>query len=138
MCYTYNSGIVSYDAVDPMELQRIDQSGRGPPVPVDDGVSNSWDVLPPRLSAPFFQDTSFQTWPTPPKTATYRVLAFNQWRTRTSMSTPFTVKIDLTTQPVPASSGTPPCGPLSKPYRRCMPLQFTGPHVTGAAAPIGQ
>jgi len=123
MCYTYASGgIVSYDATDPMVLQRLNPNGGW--IVADDGVSNPWDVPPPRESVPFFQDSSFQTEPNPPTTATYRVVASNQWAN--SASAPFTVNIDLTVQPVTVP-GPPPCGPLSKPYRRCMAIAL-GPN----------
>ncbi len=124
MCYTYSSaGVVGYDAVDPMDLQRLDANGTW--TVVDDGVSNPWDVPPPRSSIPFFQDNSFQTNPSPPSTATYRVVASNQWANSPSPS--FTVTIDLKVQPV-ISPGPPICGPLSKPYRRCMALAL-GPQT---------
>jgi hypothetical protein len=118
MCYTYSDGSVTYDGTDQMLLQRDPPAW---PV-VDNGVSNPWDVpVPPipRLSAPFFQDSSFQEQPTPPKTATYRVCAYNLWGAPCGV--PMTVALDLTVQPV-SSIGPPSCGPNSKPYRMCIPF----------------
>jgi hypothetical protein len=129
-CYTYpstNNSMISYDAVDPMFLQRLGPNGNW--AVVDDGSSNPWDVPPPRRSVPYFQDSSFQMEVSPPATATYRVVATNQWAQSPSLS--FTVTIDLKVAPV-VFPGPPLCGPGSSPYRPCLLMALPpGNHVQG-------
>jgi hypothetical protein len=113
-CYSYSNGMVTYDATDAMYLQRLDPN----PAVADPGVTSL-----PRTSVPFFEDTSFQTYQTLPKTATYQVCATNVSGSTCGPS--ITVPIDSTVTPA-SPPGNPSCGPGSYPYRPCIPYRPPG------------
>jgi hypothetical protein len=115
MCYSFTPSGLTFDSLDPMRMERLDPK-TGAWLIVDNGVSNSWDTPPPRFSVPFFVDDSLDQ-ASPPKTATYRVTAFNQSGESPGVST--VVTIDTSLQAFnPGHS--PACGRGSVPYRRCM------------------
>jgi hypothetical protein len=128
-CYSYLNGAVVYDENDPMLLQRLDP-GTGQWVVADDGTSNPWDTVPPRYSIPMFEDMSFQSYPTPPANATYRVCAQNAEGLACGAN--IAVALDLRVTPV-SPPGNPICGPDSQPYRPCQAVQL--PRGTGYGVP---
>jgi len=130
-CYSYAAnGTVTFDKTDAISMNRLDPAGWDV---ADDGVSNSWDVPPPRFSVPFFQDTNYQTYPNPPATASYQFCSFNQWGGGCGAA--ISVTLDLRVAPA-VVVGPPLCGPNSHPYRPCLAFKAVMPGMV-APAPIG-
>jgi hypothetical protein len=134
-CYKQTAQGIVFDTVDIMYLQRLNPAASTASVQiwdvVDDGVSNSWDAPVPRLSVPYFEDTTFQTWPQPPATATYQVCSRNDWGQVCGPDMPVTLGRKVRPHIV---GGPPPCGPNSHPFQPCKALKTSVPDV-GAFAP---
>lgn len=135
-CYSLTAQGLSFDVVDTMHLMRLNPAHSTATMKAwdlaDDGVSNSWDTPVPRLSAPFFQDTVFQTYPQPPATATYQVCSVNAWGQGCGRE--MTVTIDQKVNPG-VVAGPPPCGPNSHPYQPCKAFKTNVSEGGGGFAP---
>ncbi|WP_147281754.1 hypothetical protein [Dyella solisilvae] len=115
VCYSIApSGAVTYDATSRMRLERL--SGGSWQV-VDNGLSNSWDLPPPRAALPLFEDPLVSNSQPTATSGSYRVVAYNDRGPSPGATFKVTPK-NLSSDP-PASTSHPDCGAGSAPFARC-------------------